>query len=99
MSPLTQKERIATLESAQTGHAREHALNEQVWAARLDAIDARLRGMEKVLLEVRIGHLTPGPPAQRTPLTKREARIVGIASAVTSLLWCVAEVARAVVGG
>jgi hypothetical protein len=69
-----------------------------VWAVRLDAIDARLKGMEKVLLEVRIGNLTP-PPVPRTSLTKREARMVGIASAVTSLLWGVAEVARAVVGG
>jgi hypothetical protein len=30
MSPLTQKERIATLETGLAGHAREHALNEQV---------------------------------------------------------------------
>ena len=30
MSPLTQKERIATLETGLAGRAREHALNEQV---------------------------------------------------------------------
>ena len=54
MATLTQKERVAALEARLSGHAHEHELGDRVWAAKLDAIDQRLRGIERVLLEVRI---------------------------------------------
>ena len=46
---MTQKERLAALEAEGEAHTREHELTERVWLAKLDAIDARLRGIEQFI--------------------------------------------------
>ena len=62
---LTQKERIAALEARSSIHGHEHELGDRVWAAKLDAIDQRLRGIERVLLEVRLNPADAPPPRPR----------------------------------
>ena len=54
MTTHTQRERLASLEARQLGHDREHGLVDRVWSAKLDAIDARVRSIERILLEVPI---------------------------------------------
>jgi hypothetical protein len=94
VASLTQKERLASVEAGQMGHRREHDLNDRVWSAKLDAIDARIRGMERILLEVRLP--TPAPePAVRKLVGKRDLGVISGSAVATSLFWWAVE---AVVG-
>lgn len=91
MTTLTQKERIAATEANQKGHQREHELADRTWLAKLDAIDARIRGVERILLEVRLpGAEYPGAPLKKA-LAKRDMGIMGGSAALTSLLWWLVE--------
>ena len=87
MTMMTQKERLAALEAEGEAHAREHELTERVWAAKLEAIDARLRSIERFLLE------TPhaGAAYQGKRLQRRDIIVMGGSAGVTSLFWLVVE--------
>ena len=85
---LTQKERLAALEAESDGHAREHELTERVWAAKLDAIDARLRGIERFLLDAP----SHGDDYAGWPLRRRDLVIISGSAGVTSLLWLFVEI-------
>lgn len=94
MTTMTQKERIASLESYVDGHAREHGLTERVWEAKLDAIEARLGQIERMLLEAQAnGH------GSKPRLARRDLGLAGLAAAMTSALWWLAEALRTASGG
>ncbi len=84
----TQRERLASLESYVDGHAREHELTERLWEAKLDAIDARLAQIERMLIEGR------DPPSEGGPklrLARRDLGLAGLAATLTSALWWLAQ--------
>ena len=86
---LTQKERLAALEAENEAHTREHELTERVWSAKLDAIDARLRGIERFLLDA--------PPQaagdyEGWRLRRRDLVIISGSAGVTSLVWLLVEI-------
>lgn len=93
MATLTQKERIAATEANQQGHQREHALAERTWSAKLDAIDARIRGVERILLELRLPSADYGGSPTKKPVDKRDVGIIGGSAALTSILWLFVEFA------
>ena len=87
----TQKERLAALEAENDAHTREHELTERVWSAKLDAIDARLRGIERFLLDA--------PPQasgdyEGWRLHRRDLVIISGSAGITSLIWLLVEIAR-----
>lgn len=96
MSALTQKERIASLETHQTAHGREHGLAEQVWAGKLEAIEARLVGIERVLLSVRLSDLVPSGEHRRR-LNRRDVGFIGGSAALTSIAWAFVDALRAAI--
>ena len=96
MPTVTQKERIAAVEAHQTAHHREHELNDQVWAAKLDAIDARVRGIERILLETRLPNIVRGAPTGWRSPGKRDITVVSGSAALTSMIWWIADVVRSV---
>jgi hypothetical protein len=98
MATLTQKERIAAAEASQQGHRREHELGDRAWAAKLDAIDARIRGVERILLELRLPNAEPGGPPKKTQ-AKRDVSLMGGSAALTSLLWILVEFASELLAG
>ena len=87
---MTQRERLASLEAAQEGHATAHELTDRIWAAKLEAIDDRLRNIERVLLD-------PPPRAQgggddgRWRPNRRDVAVVGGSAGLTSLAWWLLE--------
>ena len=86
---LTQKERLAALEAESAAHAREHELTERVWSAKLDAIDMRLRGIERFLLD------TPSRDADAYAgwrLHRRDLMIISGSAGITSLVWLLVEI-------
>ena len=95
----TQKERIAAVETHQSAHRREHSLNDQVWAAKLEAIDARVRGIERILLETRLPEIVRTEPPGKHSMGKRDITVLSGSAAVTSLVWWIAEVVRSVASG
>ena len=101
MPTTTQPERIATIEARQDAHRLEHDLNDRVWSAKLDAIDARLRGIERILLDVRIPSPTEPTIAEQKPfvLNRRDMGVISGSAAVTSLLWWLVEAVRTVANG
>ena len=91
---LTQKERLAALEAEGDAHAREHELTERVWSAKLDAIDARLRGIERFLLDAP----APDPGAyEGWRLHRRDLVIVSGSAGITSLVWLLVEIGLRIV--
>ena len=95
---LTQKERIAALEARTSSHGHEHELGDRVWTAKLDAIDQRLRGIERVLLEVRINPADTLQGSGWRRLTRRDVSVISGTAAATTALWWLTELARAAVG-
>ena len=87
MTMMTQKERLAALEAEGEAHAREHELTERVWAAKLEAIDARLRSIERYLLEAPQG----GGAYQSKRIQRRDIIVMGGSAGVTSLFWLLVE--------
>ena len=96
MATLTQKERLAAVEARMHGHGREHELNDRVWTAKLDAIDARIRGVERILLETRLPMTAAGASRR---LSRRDVGVISSSAAVTSLAWWLAALAQRVVAG
>ena len=74
MTALTQPERLATVEARQNAHEREHELSDRVLAAKLDAMDARVKGIERILLEVRVPSPTERAVAERKPCGRTVSR-------------------------
>ena len=91
---LTQKERLAALEAEGDAHAREHELTERVWSAKLDAIDARLRGIERFLLDAP-AHDAGAYEGWR--LHRRDLVIVSGSAGITSLVWLLVEIGLRIV--
>lgn len=87
MTMMTQKERLAALEAEGEAHAREHELTERVWAAKLEAIDARLRSIERFLLDAPQG----GAVYQGRRIQRRDILVMGGSAGVTSLFWLLIE--------
>ena len=93
----TQRERLASLEASQEAHVKEHDLTELVWTAKLDAIDARLRGIERFLLDA--------PPRGRDGegggryLQRRDIVVISGSAGLTSLVWWLADLLRTIAGG
>ena len=87
MTMMTQKERLAALEAEGEAHAREHELTERVWAAKLEAIDVRLRSIERYLLEAPQG----GAAYQSKRIQRRDIIVMGGSAGVTSLFWLLVE--------
>lgn len=96
MTALTQRERIAALEAAQEAHVTEHELTGQVWTAKLDAIDARLRGIEGLLQDAPL-HLRSEYEG-RWRLQRRDIVVIGGGAGLASLLWWLAELAVVLAG-
>ncbi len=84
------------METQQEAHAKEHELVDRIWTAKLDAIDSRLRSIERVLLEVRLpnGHA----PAGRLRVTRRDVGVVSGSAAATSLAWWLGALVQRVAG-
>ena len=95
---LTQKERIAAREARASSHGHEHDLGDRVWTAKLDAIDQRLRGIERVLLEVRINPASAPQPAGWRHLSRRDVGVMSGTAAATTALWWLTELARTAIG-
>ncbi len=87
MTMMTQKERLAALEAEGEAHAREHELTERVWAAKLEAIDARLRSIERFLLDAPHGSAA----YQGRRIQRRDILVMGGSAGVTSLFWLLIE--------
>ncbi len=88
MTMMTQKERLAALEAEGEAHAREHELTDRVWSAKLEAIDARLRSIERFLLEAPHN----GSAAyQGKRLQRRDFIVMSGSAGVTSLFWLAVE--------
>ena len=87
MTMMTQKERLAALEAEGEAHARELELTERVWAAKLEAIDARLRSIERVLLDAPHGSAA----YQGRRIQRRDILVMGGSAGVTSLFWLLIE--------
>ena len=85
MATTTQRERIATLESAIEAHDREHQLLERLWTQRLIAIEDRLANIEEAL-QARLG--APLPNAR---LSKRDVGVAGGSAALATILWLILE--------
>ena len=85
---LTQKERLAALEAESEAHTREHELTERIWSAKLDAIDARLRGIERFLLDA--PHDADTYEGWR--LHRRDLMIISGSAGITSLIWLFVEI-------
>ncbi len=94
---LTQKERIAALKARTSSHGHEHELGDRVWTAKLDAIDQRLRGIERVLLEVRLNPADTQASGWRR-LTRRDVGVMSGTAAATTALWWLTELARVAIG-
>ncbi len=75
------------------GH--EHELGDRVWTAKLDAIDQRLRGIERVLLEVRLNPPSAPQPTGWRRLSRRDVGVMSGTAAATTALWWLTELARA----
>lgn len=88
---LTQRERLASLEAGQEAHATAHDLTERIWAAKLDAIDARLRGIERVLMDALLRPQADYDAGWRP--NRRDIAVVGGSAGLTSLAWWLAEAA------
>lgn len=86
---LTQKERLASLEAENDAHIREHELTERVWSAKLDAIDARLRGIERFLLDAP-SHDADAYEGWR--LQRRDLVIISGSAGITSFIWLFVEI-------
>ncbi len=93
MSALTQRERLASLEAAQGAHATAHELTDRVWAAKLEAIDARLRNIERALLDPPLPHGAHAGEETRWRPNRRDIAVVGGSAGVTSLAWWILEAA------
>jgi hypothetical protein len=93
----TQKERLASLEAYVDGHAREHALAERVWTVQLDAIEARLARIERLLLEANANGNDGGNGRLR--LARRDLGLAGLTAALTSALWWLSAALRTAAGG
>ena len=91
----TQRERLASLESYVDGHAREHELTERVWETKLDAIDARLAQIERVLTDGREN----GNGGGKMGIVRRDLGLAGGAAALTSALWWLAELLQTAAAG
>lgn len=57
----------------------------------LDAIDARIRGMERIVLEVRLPRVEPAAPALRKLVGKRDLGVISGSAVATSVFWWAAE--------
>ncbi len=88
---LTQRERLASLEASQEAHTTAHDLTERIWAAKLDAIDARLRGIERVLLDAPLRARADYDAGWRP--NRRDIAVVSGSAGLTSLAWWLAEAA------
>ena len=100
MTTHTQRERLASLEARQLGHDREHGLVDRVWSAKLDAIDARVRSIERILLEVPIhGRPNESQAAGRLRLSKRDVGVMSGSAAAASVGWWLVETAMWLLGG
>ena len=82
---ITQKERIATLESASEAHDREHQLLERLWAQRLAAIEDRLANIEEMLRGA------PGALLPNGRLSKRDVGVAGGSAALATIAWLLLE--------
>ena len=73
-------------------------MGDRVWTAKLDAIDQRLRGIERVLLEVRLSPADAPRPSGWRSLTRRDVGVMSGTAAATTALWWLTELARTALG-
>ena len=85
MATTTQRERIATLESAIEAHDREHQLLERLWTQRLIAIEERLANIEEALQAWR------GAPLPGARLSKRDVGLASGSAALATIGWLLLE--------
>ena len=85
MATTTQRERIATLESAIDAHDREHELLERLWTQRLIAIEDRLANIEEAL-QTRLG-----APLSNARLSKRDVGLASGSAALVTIAWLLLE--------
>ena len=95
---LTQRERLTQLEAQQEGHAREHELLDRMWTARLEAIDARLAGIDQVLHTWRLNGNGSNGERGRRGVSRRDMGVFSGTVALMSAAWAVVELLRAVGG-
>ena len=86
---LTQRERLASLEAAQEAHATAHELTDRIWAAKLEAIDDRLRNIERALLDPP-GRMQASDDGRWRP-NRRDIAVLGGGAGLTSLAWWLFE--------
>ena len=91
--PMTQRERLATLEAHHAAHAREHELWRELEATQLEAIGARLANIETAL-----GAGRPGGNGGRR-ISRRDVGVFGGSIAMATALWWMVDLLRAASGG
>lgn len=97
----TQKERLATLEAQQEGHAREHAFLRELWTAQLEAIGSRLSSIEASLNGLKAGLHGNGTDGWngRRRVSRRDVEVFGTSAALATALWWLVDLLRGTVGG
>ena len=92
---MTQRERLASLEAAQEAHATAHELTDRIWTVKLEAIDDRLRNIERALLD---------PPGRvqgddgRWRPNRRDIAVLSGGAGLTSLAWWLLEMLGSLAG-
>ena len=97
---MTQRERLATLETQQEAHEREHHFLRELWAAHLEAIHARLANIEGALNSWRgelNGTRVNSVWAHRR-VSMRDLGVSGGSMAVATLIWWLVRLLQTAAG-
>lgn len=101
MTTFNHGERLAVLEAQAHAHAREHALQNEVLAAKLQTIEARLAGIERALMprgHEGHGHGNGNGVAHGWRPSRRDVGVTSVAAAVATALWWALEQAGRAAG-
>ena len=93
---MTVRERLATLETRELGHGREHGYLERAWTSQLEAINTRLGRIEAALNGWRAGANGASGPRR---FASRDLGVAGGAMAFATAIWWLVDLLRAAGGG
>lgn len=91
----TQRERIAALEASEQAHVTAHELTDRLWTAKLEAVDARLGSIERMLSDVLLRPVAGADDSARPSSRRRDIAAAGGGAGAATLLWWLAQAAEA----